>query len=527
MRRAGLSYNQRCAPLLRRVGGRDVSDASRLSRKVADDAAPIGSSDEEDGDVTSPENPKKSRISLPKSDPESSGPESDKGAIKSTQFGAAKSSNSRETGTRNARKPRKGASAVDSSQEIPPSSIKRRRIDDEGPSSKKLKKSTSGDYLKDERGFVKKTKVKATYKPRSTSSQEPQTRIVKSEPKQKVKLKAAPDSDDLDSPKKPAKAKMRAVAELSFSSPSQSPTGKFVKLSQDTNEDLNDAPDSPIRKQVRLVTASQTRKSRHTKKIFQPIPTYTKPAKFVIPEDLPEVSRGSQEDNDGRSKSPLSTDLSDLSDLESQDDSRSAADASHVTEASSTTVTACPWCGGEVPEALLKEFSKGQRLNVRMQTRFCHKHKKQSALDTWRERSYPAEILWSDLKDRFDEHHTYLLKVVRGEPSHFRSILANKIETGKARNLKKEANLNPGYYGPRGFNLMCDYLVGEFGDMLKEKAVSDRVIAGRGSAAFIESVLVAELAVRLIQEDMDVSVIEARDILEESKALGDIIHEDV
>ncbi|ENH60602.1 hypothetical protein FOC1_g10015402 [Fusarium oxysporum f. sp. cubense race 1] len=149
----------------------------------------------------------------------------------------------------------------------------------------------------------------------------------------------------------------------------------------------------------------------------------------------------------------------------------------------------------------------------------------ETAMETWRERGYP-HVDWSRLERRLDDHRAYLTKIVDGKQSFFRDILAEKIETGQARSLKKEGNLNPGYYGPRGCKLMCDYLVEEFGESLKENATKDRVIAGRGSAAFIQSVLVAELAVQLIMEDMDVSASEAREIMEESKALGELINEE-
>ena len=188
--------------------------------------------------------------------------------------------------------------------------------------------------------------------------------------------------------------------------------------------------------------------------------------------------------------------------------------------------TLCPWCGEVVDEVLLRDFSKGKRLDVRMQTKFCQKHKKESAVMAWHSKRYP-EVDWQKLGTKFEAHHGLLLEIVNGRPSHFRNILARKIESGKTRSLRKEGNLNPGYYGPRGFNLMCDYLVEEFGDMLKVKAVDDRVIAGRGSAAFIQCVLVAELAVRLIMEDMDTSEDDARAIMEESRALGEMVHGDV
>lgn len=189
--------------------------------------------------------------------------------------------------------------------------------------------------------------------------------------------------------------------------------------------------------------------------------------------------------------------------------------------------TLCPWCGDEVDEQLLKDFSRGQRMNVRLQTKFCQTHKKDTAKKTWVSRGYP-EIDWDELPVRIVSHYDSLLTIVDGRKSHYRTLLAGKIEAGEARSLKKEDNLNPGYYGPRGFNLMCDHLVRRFSKLLKERAVQDRVISGRGSAAFIQAVLVAELATLLIMDDMiNKSYDEARIIMEESKAIGEIVNEEI
>lgn len=217
---------------------------------------------------------------------------------------------------------------------------------------------------------------------------------------------------------------------------------------------------------------------------------------------------------------PLTDDPSD-EEKHDNDEAKLEGDDSQVLE----TATVCPWCGEPVDKKLLDDFAKGRRLNVRLQAKFCQKHKKQTAADLWKQRSYP-DIDWLGLDGRFAKHHESLLDVINGGTSHFRSIHEKNIASGRARSMKKEDNMNPGYYGPRGFNLMCDHLVNEYSDLLKEKAVDDRVIAGRGSAAFIQTVLVAELAVRLIMEDMNVAEDRARIILDESKVLGEMIHEE-
>ncbi|PHH78762.1 hypothetical protein CDD82_2857 [Ophiocordyceps australis] len=183
----------------------------------------------------------------------------------------------------------------------------------------------------------------------------------------------------------------------------------------------------------------------------------------------------------------------------------------------------CPWCGKVVDKGLLDDFFQGKHMKVQMQMRFCQIHKKHSAVEAWQSRGYP-DIDWQTLVGRFAAHRNFLLDIINGENSFFRTIQAHKIATGQARTVLKEGNLTPGYYGPRGFDMMCDYLGEEYKNELKDRARSDRVIAGRGVAAFVQTVLVAELAVRLIKDDMGVSEEDAREILEESKAVGDLVH---
>lgn len=67
----------------------------------------------------------------------------------------------------------------------------------------------------------------------------------------------------------------------------------------------------------------------------------------------------------------------------------------------------------------------------------------------------------------------------------------------------------------------------EFTPLLKKMVVKDRLMASRGVAGFVESVIVPEVAVLLIKEDMNVGVGEARDILTDSASLGELIHEEV
>lgn len=214
-----------------------------------------------------------------------------------------------------------------------------------------------------------------------------------------------------------------------------------------------------------------------------------------------------------------------LSEFESEDDTPGLT-SKDKDEADLQEAT-CPWCGEEVDRQLLDDFSKGrQRLTVNMQTTFCRKHKRHTAESVYKQKGYP-KVDWKNIESRFGRFRSDLLGIIDGSPSYFRRAHEKSINAGKGRMMKEEDNMNPGYYGPRGLTTMSDYLVREFSTELKARVLKDEVIAARGSAAFIQCVLVGELGMRLIMEDLDVGEDDAIEILEDSKSIGTMVHDDV
>ena len=57
-------------------------------------------------------------------------------------------------------------------------------------------------------------------------------------------------------------------------------------------------------------------------------------------------------------------------------------------------------------------------------------------------------------------------------------------------------------------------------------AATDRVVAESGVSGYIQDVLVPELGSLLVQDDMKVSLDDARRILRESADIGDLINDD-
>ncbi|OAA45540.1 hypothetical protein NOR_03329 [Metarhizium rileyi] len=400
--------------------------------------------------------------------------------------------------------------------------IKRRKIGEASQQTReKTSRSTpptsSGQHLEDKLGFITIKKSKATYgkkdhilrqQPAKKGPQETRKASLSSasavaeQKKKKKKLTMLPVPALPQSPERPKNHTLQLPSDALYSSPPNKHTlktpGSFEPSQEATSRELR----------------PKSRKSKSKERSPSPPPVV-----FKMPVSISDLQLRSPRKS--RTELSLTDDFSDMEDQYDQIGQQGVDDATKNAQ----PATVCPWCGEPVDKKLLDDFSKGKRLNVRLQSKFCRKHKRKTAEELWQQRRYPV-VEWDGLEARFAKYHEPLLDVINGRASYFRSMHEKNISSGKARSMKKEDNMNPGYYGSRGFNLMCDYLVSEFSALLKEKAVDDRVIALRGSAAFIQTVLVAELAVRLIMEDMKVSEEEARVILDESKALGEMIHEE-
>jgi len=184
----------------------------------------------------------------------------------------------------------------------------------------------------------------------------------------------------------------------------------------------------------------------------------------------------------------------------------------------------CPMCNKPVSKQLLE--SQGF-MNIRQQERFCNKHQRDSAFHEWDDKGYP-EINWNSLDSRIAQHHEFIQKLIKGQDSHYRQLLDDIVEAGTERNLlKSKGNLTPGYYGSRGLRAISENIMLRFTPLLKERAIQDKAVMARGVTAFVQMVLVPEVATLLIMEDMEVDEEKARDVLVESIGLGDMIHEEI
>ena len=546
-RMLGLSSRSQPEPLLRRVSGRDlVSEAKKEPaksnlekeskkpgaakgpRKLKVFKAPIDFIEPEiSASEKEEEQPKTKQLKAPSLDLEDSD-ESDndrhaKASMTRTSFGKPKPDNSAsKDDTLAIRTPRKTRAASAKRPTTQDSDLAKDLGDRElGQSSQGSAPASSGEHFKTSHGFTKPTKSSTmTYGSRfrvekrtaekgkgGNAKRFQSVEELPESPRQKKRsLKMVPEDDILSTPPKSPDSLVESNEqhqdELSFSSP-----GALSKK----------RPSKKSRIRVPGRQPDQPRKALKVKEALEEPAARPRPL-FKLPAGLDDIVpvEGLQ---DGAA--PV-----EWSDSEDGEKETTKSDCPEEEPDVAEPAASCPWCGQSVSADLLNEFSKGKRLNVRMQTKFCKIHKLHAATEEWKEKGYPT-IDWEELPVRFKAHHEYLLEVVNGTPSHYRNKLAKEIEIGKGRAMKSaEENLNPGYYGPRGFDLMCDYLVKKFSGILKQRAVDDRVISGRGPASFIQSVLVAELAVRMIMEDLHLDAVAAVDVMEDSKTLGEMIHEE-
>ncbi|EJT76439.1 hypothetical protein GGTG_06358 [Gaeumannomyces tritici R3-111a-1] len=191
----------------------------------------------------------------------------------------------------------------------------------------------------------------------------------------------------------------------------------------------------------------------------------------------------------------------------------------------------CPMCDAPIDADLLDGLT-AITMSIAKQQKICQLHKRREANAQWKEKGYPT-IDWDLLESRFERQHDHLDKVLRAEvDSHYRDVYSRRVDSGKGRTLltsEKEAggSLTPGYYGFRGARLMSEWLIRRFSASLRKRAVKDRLVAARGHTTYVQSVLVPELAARLVAEDLKIKPEAARDVLRESARLGELVHEEL
>ena len=124
--------------------------------------------------------------------------------------------------------------------------------------------------------------------------------------------------------------------------------------------------------------------------------------------------------------------------------------------------TECQACNEPLPANFLDtwkngEFRKGH-IPLLEWMDICTEHKAVSLREEWREKGYP-KIDWKGMKKRIENHYKPIEAIIRGEiESPFMAIFQQQEKDVRGNPillLRKDHRLQyPGYYGPRGANIM-------------------------------------------------------------------------
>ncbi|KAL2848074.1 RTC4-like domain-containing protein [Aspergillus pseudoustus] len=190
----------------------------------------------------------------------------------------------------------------------------------------------------------------------------------------------------------------------------------------------------------------------------------------------------------------------------------------------------CPMCREPVDPELLLKFEAQPRQRFRDQQAFCDSHKQSSVEEEWADKGYPT-IDWAKFNERIRSHFDSLEKVlVPGSSSYYRNVLISKLKSGKAKNFSLTLSddsletISCGYYGTRGSAIMLEAISARFSRKLARLSKDDQIINKAGPVGYSQSVLVPEVAVRLIKEDMNVDEETARQIMRESIDIGEKVN---
>ncbi|KAJ6264607.1 hypothetical protein Dda_0756 [Drechslerella dactyloides] len=201
----------------------------------------------------------------------------------------------------------------------------------------------------------------------------------------------------------------------------------------------------------------------------------------------------------------------------------------------------CPMCDEEVSKALYESYMPDLPNKLALKRKLHMSHKLEKAHAKKKQLDIP-DIDWDEVESRCTKYLPYLEDIIaRKTPSHYRDVserfFKKKRTNGKSKtelifdsgNWEKEY---PGYYGSRGRDIMAD-VIGDSRTIraaLKRLKLSrDVTITSCGEGGYIQSILIPELATRLVMEDFkmaDDKVAEGRKMMINTIDIGLSLNDD-
>jgi hypothetical protein len=202
-------------------------------------------------------------------------------------------------------------------------------------------------------------------------------------------------------------------------------------------------------------------------------------------------------------------------------------DFSKITPNSSTG-RKCPFCRKVLSSTFVEEPPTAPRARYG----YCKRHEDTTSLEAGRSKGYPESFDFKFIHSRVLTvlKNIQIQKLIKGEQ---KSEILKTLQTSTSnRNAATPMAMfqvfdltQPGYYGPRGVELITRLVMEKFADEIrKSKKLQESLRFCGGVMGYVSSVIVPEVGIRLIMEDKDIDWEKARQIMKESVAYGSVIN---
>ncbi|CAG8662740.1 11923_t:CDS:2, partial [Acaulospora morrowiae] len=221
------------------------------------------------------------------------------------------------------------------------------------------------------------------------------------------------------------------------------------------------------------------------------------------------------------SSSESSTSSSDSSDSSSKDSSSSGSSSDesdgHMAKKRKLEKKRieCPCCHEELPNPLPPKIqeqflqicdSSSKKKALDMKDKFCRLHNRElKIIPQGISKRYPRTINYDELSSRVRKYEKELKEIIQGKRESWYRENALEVyrKIGKRAKspmyiMNRFESLRPGYYGPKGSEVMMETLTKMF---VSKKILTPELAKPQSIGEFLQEVLVPETCTRLIQED--------------------------
>jgi RTC4-like domain len=192
----------------------------------------------------------------------------------------------------------------------------------------------------------------------------------------------------------------------------------------------------------------------------------------------------------------------------------------------SPKIRKCPFCR----QVLAASFTEKPPTIARAKYGYCRRHDNVTIIEEGKKQGYPSKIDFTGLRKRVLERLSVVNEVVKNpsESEYYKTLKkasGNRSVVQPMTMINVFDELQPGYYGPRGREIISDTVLKKMGDSIrKTDAIFEELRFCGGVTEFISSIVVPEIGVRLVMEDRGLKREEAVKVMRRSVPYGNIVN---